>query len=100
VTEKNPPVTWAFLSFFLCDELPANEYRYIRPGTTLGTPPTSVGRRQNQVHQSRLCVTRAFTCSSCLFVCDRLATYGEWKSGLVPPWVHRLPVLGASKRVN
>jgi hypothetical protein len=35
-----------------------------------------------------------------LFVCDRLATYAEWKSGLVPPWVHRLPVLGASKRVN
>jgi hypothetical protein len=36
----------------------------------------------------------------CLFVCDRLATYKEWKSGLVPPWVHRLPVLGASKGVN
>jgi hypothetical protein len=32
------------LSFFLCDGLAAYEKRYIRPGTTLGTSPTSVWR--------------------------------------------------------
>jgi hypothetical protein len=32
------------LFFFLCDGLAAYEKRYIRPGTTLGTSPTSVWR--------------------------------------------------------
>jgi hypothetical protein len=44
VTDWPLTVVALLLSFFLCDGLAAYEKRCTRPGTTLGTPPTSVQR--------------------------------------------------------